>query len=169
LVPSDFRGFGRKCAKAFSPDLSWFNHIYNLKTTIVGKVVSERRNEKEKLVAKLSNDSQKLKHDLKKAHASNLELENRITELADSLKKCQEEKKLAEAALRDSKKDHEKLNKIREDDLKMTENLHRDVDKSTTTIDELRSTNVEISTKNTELAKTLSMKEQAILDLEKAC
>jgi hypothetical protein len=85
------------------------------------------------------------------------------------LKKCQEEKNLAEAALRDSKKDHEKLNKIREDDLKMTENLHRDVDKSTTTIDELRSTNVEISTKNTELAKTLSMKEQAILDLEKAC
>jgi hypothetical protein len=51
----------------------------------------------------------------------------------------------------------------------MIENLRRGVDKSTTTTDELRSTNVEISTKNTELAKTLSMKEQAILDLEKAC
>jgi ABC-type branched-subunit amino acid transport system ATPase component len=50
----------------------------------------------------------------------------------------------------------------------MIENLRRGVDKSTTTTDELRSTNVEISTKNTELAKTLSMKEQAILDLEKA-
>jgi hypothetical protein len=62
--------------KHSSSDLSRFNHIYNLKTAIVGKVVSERHNEKKKLVAKLNDDSQKLKHDLNKAHASNLELEN---------------------------------------------------------------------------------------------
>jgi chromosome segregation ATPase len=81
-------------------------------------------------------------------------------ELVDSLKKCQEEKKLAEDALRNSKKDHEKLNKTRDDDLKLIENLGRDVDKSTKTINELRSANAELSTKNTELAKTLSTKEQ---------
>jgi ABC-type branched-subunit amino acid transport system ATPase component len=50
----------------------------------------------------------------------------------------------------------------------MIENLRRDADKSMKTIDELCRTNVGLLTKNTELAKTLSTKEQAILDLEKA-
>jgi F0F1-type ATP synthase membrane subunit b/b' len=81
---------------------------------IVGKVVSERLNETEKLVGMLNGESQNLKRDLNKAQASNLELENRIAELEDSLKKCREEKKLAKDALRDSKKDHEKLTKTGE-------------------------------------------------------
>jgi hypothetical protein len=47
----------------------------------------------------------------------------------------------------------------------MIENLRKDADKSTKTIDELRSVNAELSTKNTKLAKTLSTKEKAILDI----
>jgi chromosome segregation ATPase len=105
---------------------------------------------------------------LNKVQASNLDLDKQIVELANSLKKCQDEKQLVEAALHDSKKHHEKLNKTREVDLKMIENLRKYADKSTKTIDELRSTNAELSTKNTKLAKTLSTKEQMILDLEKA-
>jgi DUF1680 family protein len=89
---------------------------------------------------------------LNKAQASSLDLEQRIAELVDSLKKCQDEKGLAETALLDSKKDLEKLKKAREDDLKIIENLRKEADKNTKTIDEL-------SSKNSELAKTLSMKE----------
>jgi predicted nucleic acid-binding Zn-ribbon protein len=50
----------------------------------------------------------------------------------------------------------------------MIGNLRKAAYKSTKTIDELRSANNELSTKNTELVKTLSTKEQTILDLEKA-
>jgi septal ring factor EnvC (AmiA/AmiB activator) len=77
------------------------------------------------------------------------------------LKKCQDKKGLAGAALHDSQKDLEKLNKTHEDDLKMIENLRKDADKSTKTIDDL-------SSKNSELLKALSTKEQMIQDLEKA-
>jgi chromosome segregation ATPase len=122
-----------------------------LKASIVGKVVSERLLEKG-LVEKLTSESQKLKCELNKAQASSLDLEQRITELAYSLKKCQDEKGLVEAALRDSQKDLEKLNKTREDDPRMIENLRKEADKNTKPIDEL-------SSKNSELAKTLSTKE----------
>jgi septal ring factor EnvC (AmiA/AmiB activator) len=83
------------------------------------------------------------------------------------LKKSQEEKELVECALRDSKKDHEKSSKTKEEDLKMIENLRKDADKSTKTMDELHITNTKLAAKNAELAKTLSTKEQAILRLEK--
>jgi hypothetical protein len=162
-----FVGFEENLRKLSSSNLSKFSHIYDLKTSIVGKVVFESLLEKEELVGKLTDESRKLKRNLNKAHASNLDLEQRIAELADSLKKCHDEKGLAKAALRDSQKDLEKLNKTREDDLKMIKNLHKDDDTNTKTIDELRNANSELSTKNTELAKTLSTKEQTILDLEK--
>jgi hypothetical protein len=77
------------------------------------------------------------------------------------LKKCQDEKGLAEVSLRDSQKDLEKLNKTCEDDLKLIENLRKEARKNTKTVDEL-------SSKNFELVKTLSTKEQTIQDLEKA-
>jgi chromosome segregation ATPase len=137
-----------------------------LKTSVVGKVVSERLLKKEELVGKLTDESRELKRDLNKAQASNLDLEQRIVELVDSLKKCQDEKNHAKNALCDLQKDLEKLNKTREDDLKMIENLCKAADKSTKTIDVLRSANRKLLTKNTELAKSLSTKEQTILDLE---
>jgi ABC-type branched-subunit amino acid transport system ATPase component len=62
----------------------------------------------------------------------------------------------------------ERLKKTHEDDLKLIENLCQDSDKSTKIIDELRSAKTELSTRNSDLAKTLSGKEQKIQDLEKA-
>jgi TolA-binding protein len=62
----------------------------------------------------------------------------------------------------------ERLKKTHEDDLKLIENLRQDIDKSTKTIEELRGVNTELSTRNSDLAKTLSSKEQKIQDLEKA-
>jgi chromosome segregation ATPase len=132
-----------------------------LKASIVGKVVSEWLLEKEELIGNLTDESRKLKRDLNKARASGLDIEKRITELVDSLKKCQDKKGPAKAALRDSKKDLEKLNKAHENDLKVIENLRKEADKNTKIVDDL-------SSKNSKLAKTLSAKEQTIQDLEKA-
>jgi hypothetical protein len=50
----------------------------------------------------------------------------------------------------------------------LIKNLRQDADRSTKTIDELRSAKTELSTRNSDLAKTLSSKEQEIQDLEKA-
>jgi uncharacterized protein YeeX (DUF496 family) len=50
----------------------------------------------------------------------------------------------------------------------MIENLRKDSDKNAKTVDELCVSNAELSTKNSELAKTLSGREQKIQDLEKA-
>jgi hypothetical protein len=43
--------------KLSSLNLSKFRHIYDLKTSIVGKVVSERLLDKEELVRKLTDES----------------------------------------------------------------------------------------------------------------
>jgi hypothetical protein len=42
--------------KLSSSNLSKFSHIYDLKTSIVGKVVSERLLDKEELVRKLTDE-----------------------------------------------------------------------------------------------------------------
>jgi hypothetical protein len=60
------------------------------------------------------------------------------------------------------------LKKTREDDLNLIENLRKDSDKTAKVVDELRVSNAELSIKNSDLAKTLSSKEQKIQDLEKA-
>jgi chromosome segregation ATPase len=125
-------------------------------------VVSERLLEKDEVIKKISCESKKLRRELNKAQASGIELEQRISELAKSLKKCQGEKKLVEASLDDSKKDLEKLNKTHECDLKMIDNLRKDFDKNAKTVDALCVSNAELSTKNSDLAKTLSSKEQKI-------
>jgi predicted nucleic acid-binding Zn-ribbon protein len=126
-------------------DLCSFKKTYDLKASIVGKVVSERLLEKEELVEKLTCESKKLKRELNKAQASGLDLEKGIVELVDSLKKCQNEKSLAEAALHDSRKDLERFNKTHEDDLKLIENLRKDFDKNTKIVDELHVSKVELS------------------------
>jgi predicted RNase H-like nuclease (RuvC/YqgF family) len=85
--PLVFTGLEENVRKHSSSNLSRFNLIYNEKTTIVSTVVSERLNKKEQLVTKLTDESQSLKCDLNKAQASNHDLEKRVTELIDSLKK----------------------------------------------------------------------------------
>jgi vacuolar-type H+-ATPase subunit I/STV1 len=50
----------------------------------------------------------------------------------------------------------------------LTENLRKDSDKNAKAVDKLRVNNTKLSTKNFDLAKTLSAKEQKIQDLERA-
>jgi chromosome segregation ATPase len=104
-------------------------------------VVFERLLEKDEIIKKIFDESKKLRRELNKAQASGIELEQRISELADFLKKFQDETKLIEAALSDLKKDLEKLYQTREDDLKMIENLRKDFDKNAKIVDELRVSN----------------------------
>jgi hypothetical protein len=52
--------------------------------------------EQEEAAKKLSKESTKLKRDFNLAQATNLDLEKKVTELADALKKCQDENKIAE-------------------------------------------------------------------------
>jgi chromosome segregation ATPase len=144
-----------------------YQKAYLLKASVLGKVACERLMEHEETTKKLSEKSRKLKCDFDLAQAANLELEKKVAELAEALKKCQDEKKIAddgkkiaEEAFENSRKDLEKLQKTHDDDLTLIENLRKYHDKSSKVVDDLRANKVV-------LAKTLSSKEQKIQDLEK--
>jgi predicted nucleic acid-binding Zn-ribbon protein len=115
----------------------------------------------------LSKESRKLKRDFNLAQTANLYLEKKVAELAEALKKCQDEKKILEDekkatqdALENSKKDLEKLQNTHDKDLKLIENLRKERDKCSKAAEDLR-------INNANLAKTLSSKEKKIQDLEK--
>jgi Rad3-related DNA helicase len=102
------------------------------------------------------------------AQAANVDLEKKVAELAEALKRCQDEKKIAEdgkriaeETLENSRKELEKLQKTHDEDLKLIENLRKDHDKSSKTTEDLR-------VNNADLTKTLSGKEQKIQELKKA-
>jgi HD superfamily phosphohydrolase len=138
-----------------------YQRAYSLKASLLGKVASQRLVEQEKINKKLSEESKKLNRDFNLSRAANVDLEKKVVELAESLKRCQDEKKIVEEALGNSRKDFEKLYKTHDDDLRLIENLRKDCDKSSKATEDLRANNVD-------LAKTLSSKEQKIQDLEKA-
>jgi hypothetical protein len=77
------------------------------------------------------------------------------------LKISHDEKKVAEAALEQSKKELEKVQKAHEDDLGLIENLRVKHERATKIAEDLR-------TNNASLAKSLSVKDRKIVDLEKA-
>jgi predicted nucleic acid-binding Zn-ribbon protein len=52
--------------------------------------------EQEKAAEKLSKESKKLKRDFDIAQAANLDLEKKVSELAEALKKCQDDKQIAD-------------------------------------------------------------------------
>jgi hypothetical protein len=80
-------------------------------------------------------------------------LEKKVAELVVALKKCQDEKKVIEEALDQSKRNLEKLQKTHDDDLRLIENLRKDHDKFSKDAKDLR-------INNADLAKTFSNKEQ---------
>jgi hypothetical protein len=84
-----------------------------------------------------------------------------VAELAENLKRCQDERKVAEENAENSRKELERLRKTHDDDLRMIENLHKDHDKSQKTIEDCH-------VNNSDLAKSLRAKDRRILDLEKA-
>jgi hypothetical protein len=122
------------------------------KASISGRIACERLIEQEKANKKLLDDHQKLSRNFKLSRAANSDLEKKVSELADALKKCQDEKKIAEAAAEISRKELEKLRKTHDDDLRMIENLCKDHGKSLKTAEDLL-------TNNADLAKSLSSKD----------
>jgi predicted nuclease with TOPRIM domain len=125
--------------------ITGYQKDYALKASVLGKVACERLIEQEEATDKLSKESKKLKRNFDLAQAANLDLEKKVAELADALEQCQDEKKIvddgkkvAEEALKHSKKDLEKLQKTHDDDLLLIENLHKDHDKSSKTAEDLR-------------------------------
>jgi Rad3-related DNA helicase len=128
---------------------------------MLGKVVVEQRAEQEKANKQLSQESKELKRSFALAQSANIDLEKKVAELAEALKTCQDEKKIAEAALEQSKKELEKVQKAHEDDLSLIKNLREKHERAAKTAEGLR-------VNNANLAKSLSTKDRKILDLEKA-
>jgi small-conductance mechanosensitive channel len=128
---------------------------------MLGKVAVERLVEQEKTNKQLSQESKELKRNFALAQSANLDLEKKVAELAEALKVCQDEKRVASEALEHSKKELEKLQKTHEDDLSLIENLRKNHDRSTKVVEDLRANNVD-------LARSLSSRDQRIQDLEKA-
>jgi chromosome segregation ATPase len=165
---ANFPDFEEALRKLPAFELDGFGKTYALKTSILRRVTVERLQEKEEAIQKMSSASKKLKREFDLAQAASIDLEKNVADLAEALKKCQDEKKIAEDekkvaenALESSKKDLEKLQKTHEEDLKLIENLRKDCDKSSKAAEDLH-------VNNADLAKTLSSKEQRIQDLEKA-
>jgi hypothetical protein len=145
-----------------------YQRAYSLKASLLGKIASQRLVEQEEATKKLSKESKKLKHDFNLAQAANVDLEKKVVELADALKKCQDEKKIAEdgknvaeETMENSRRELEKLQKTHDEDLKLIKNLRKVHDKPSKAAEDLR-------VNNANLAKTLSGKEQKIQELEKA-
>jgi hypothetical protein len=125
------------------------------------KVAVERLVDQEKANKQLSQESKELKRSFALAQSANLDLEKKVAKLAEALKVCQDEKKVAEAALEQSKNELEKVQKTHEDDLSLIENLREKHDRASKVAEDLR-------VNNANLAKSLSTKDRKILDLEKA-
>jgi septal ring factor EnvC (AmiA/AmiB activator) len=70
-----------------------YQKAYALKASLLRKIPSERLVEQEEAAKKLTRESKKLKRDFNLAQAVNLNLEKKVAELADALKKCPDEKK----------------------------------------------------------------------------
>jgi type IV secretory pathway VirJ component len=147
---------------SYSPsNLARFQEDYALKHSILGKVAVERLVEQEKANKQLSHKSKELKRSFTLSQSANVELEKKVAELAEALKISQDEKKLMESALEQSKKELEKVQKSHEDDLSVIENLRGKHERAMKIAEDLR-------TNNSSLAKSLSTKDRKIQDLEKA-
>jgi chromosome segregation ATPase len=127
---------------------------------MLGKVAVERLVDQEKVNKQLSQESKELKRSFALAQSANIDLEKKVAELVEALKISQDEKKIAEAALEQSKKELEKVQKAHEDYLSLIENLREKHERAAKTVEGLR-------VNNANLAKSLSTKDRKILDLEK--
>jgi hypothetical protein len=157
----DFSEF-KDLLHSYSPSkLARFQEDYALKHSMLGKVAVERLAKQEKANKQLSQKSKELERSFALAQSANIELERKVSELADALKISQDEKKVAGAALEQSKKELEKVQKAHEDDLSLIENLREKHERASKIAKDLR-------TNNASLAKSLSAKDRKIVDLEKA-
>jgi molecular chaperone DnaK (HSP70) len=110
--------------KYSASELEYYRKAYALKTSILARVIVDRLLEQEEAIKKMSRESKKLKCNSNLARAANLDQEKKVADLADALKKCEDEKKIvedekkvAEESLKNLKKDLEKLQKTHDEDL----------------------------------------------------
>jgi predicted RNase H-like nuclease (RuvC/YqgF family) len=96
---------------------------------MLGKVAVEQLVDQDKTNKHLSQESKELKCNFSLAQSANLDLEKKVAELAEALKVCQDEKKVAGAVLEQPKKELERLQKTHEDDLSLIENLRKNHDR----------------------------------------
>jgi hypothetical protein len=134
---------------------------YAVKSSLIGRIAAERLVEQEKVNAQLCQESKEIKRNFAIAQSANLDLEKKVAELAETLKRCQDKRKVAGEDAENSPKELERLQKTHDEDLRMIENLRRDHDKSLKTIEDLRAN-------NSDFAKSLSTKDRRVHDLEKA-
>jgi hypothetical protein len=78
---------------------------------MLGKTVAERLIEQEKVNKQQSQESKELKRNFNLPRSANLDLEKKVAELPETIRQCQDGKRIAEEALEQSKKDFEKLQK----------------------------------------------------------
>jgi seryl-tRNA synthetase len=121
-----------------------YQRAYSLKASLLGKIASQRLVEQEEITKKLSKESKKLKRDFNLAQVANVDLEKKVAELTEAFKNYQDakkivedERKIAEETLENSKKDIEKLQKTHDDDLRLIENLQKDHDKTSNVVEDL--------------------------------
>jgi hypothetical protein len=81
-----------------------YQRAYSLKASFLGKVALQCLVEQKKINKKLLEESKKLKCDFNLSRAANSDLEKNIAELADTLKKCEDEKKVAKESFANSQK-----------------------------------------------------------------
>jgi predicted nucleic acid-binding Zn-ribbon protein len=112
---------------------------------MLGKVAAERLIDQEKANKRLSQESKELKRNFALAQSANVDLEEKVAELAEALKHYQDEKKIVDEALEQSKKDLEKLQKTHDEDLSLIENLRRTHDKSSKIAEDLRANNADLA------------------------
>jgi hypothetical protein len=157
----DFPEFEDLLRSFSASELAVQRRDYAVKASISGRIAYECLIGQEKTNKKLVEDCKKLSRDFKLSRAANSDLEKKVAELAVTLKKCRDEKKVPEGAAESSRKDLEKLQKTDDEDMRLIENLRKDYNKSSKVAEDLR-------TNNADLAKSLSSKEQKIQDLERA-
>jgi chromosome segregation ATPase len=110
----------------------------------------------------ISQESKELKRSFSLAQSTNLDLEKKVAELAEALKVCQDEKKVAEAALELSKKELEKVQKTHEDDLSLIENLCEKHDRASKVAEDLRVNNANLAKTTLAVAVTVAATESTL-------
>jgi hypothetical protein len=84
-----------------------YQRDYSLKASLLGKVTSQCLVEQENINKKLLDDSKKLRRDFMLSREANSDLEKKVSEQAEALKKCQDEKKITEEAFANSRQTSE--------------------------------------------------------------
>jgi flagellar motility protein MotE (MotC chaperone) len=90
---------------------------YAVKSSLIGRITAERLVEQEKVNAQLSRESKEIKRNFVIAQSSNLDLEKKVAELAETLKHYQDERKATGEDAENSRKKLERLRKTHDEAL----------------------------------------------------